>query len=258
MIILMQSLNEEAYVSRVFKQLNSLEFISRIIVIDGGSHDHTKEALLSHPKTEVYVHPWLDWFHDQNITQRNIGISYVPHGQMFFILDFDERLSDDLIQLLENCVRMGKLDKDNHDHALVSRRTFEVERHLKSPYAIIGEDGWPIQTKQIGQYPDFQPRLFKKRPGMFFINSPHHSLFGIAEGVFSEIAIPDTDIIHYEKNDENHRILIERKWARAQARRKELGLIADKFETKLRPDIEMFGYPKTWEKTTPKGGYNAS
>ena len=88
---------------------------------------------------------------------------------------------------------------------------------------------------------------------MFWMNSPHHVLFGIQDKLFKEVFL-DMDILHYDgKDDARDRLAIERKWARAQARRIELGLTPDAFEVKLKPEFVSFGDPEMWKKTTPDG-----
>ena len=96
MILLMKGLNEEKMVGRVMRNVHDEPYFDRIIVIDGGSTDFTVHALREWSKPEVFVHPWHHWYHDMEVVQSNIALSYVPHGQMLFILDFDERLTDKL------------------------------------------------------------------------------------------------------------------------------------------------------------------
>ena len=229
MIILMKCLDEEKAVDRVISDFHDADFVDRIIVIDGGSTDYTVQELKKYDKVEVFIHPWLDWYHDMEIIQSNIALSYVPHGKVCFILDFDEKMSDEL--KFELC----RIDSEGMtgDIGHVGRRTFDLLRFPDSPYAMIEEDGWPILSNQIGQYPDYQCRLIKKQAGMNWVNSPHHQLFpkGLSNRGISG------DVIHYEKDDRRDRERIERKWARAQARRKELGLSADVFEGKVKPEF---------------------
>lgn len=242
MIVSMQCLNEERAVDRCVGQIHDCEWVDRIVVIDGGSTDYTREELRKFSKVEVYVHPWLDWYHDMNSTQRNIGLSYIPHGELFFILDFDEKLSEALMLTLE------KINSDpdkigSHDLVFVPRRTFDLVRFPDSPYALLDEDGWPMISHQIGQYPDPQPRIIRRCPEHHWVNSPHHSLFGMK----SSMMLPEgCDIIHYEKEDARDRLRIERKWAREQAVRKRLGLTPDVFETRLKPEVAKYADPETW------------
>lgn len=242
MILLMQALNEEGYVERLMPELMALDIFDRIIVIDGGSGDLTVQALkeTTKGKAEVYVHPWLDWYHDMNVMQRNVGLSYIPHGETAFILDFDERLSEALEAELQTIREKGT---DGVDVLNFPRRTFEVLRWEDSPFAMLESDGFPVESNFTGQYPDYQARLVVRHPELHFVNSPHHRIIGSKNEGFAE---EGKDILHYEKDDARERLRIEKKWLRAQARRKELGLAPDVFETRVKPEIAKYADPKTW------------
>ncbi len=239
MIISMKALNEEYYVDRCISDFHDEPFVDKIIVIDGGSTDYTVQELKKYSKVEVYIHPWLDWYHDMEVIQSNITLSYVPHGELLFILDFDERMSIELKQALNNINLVGFSTDTGH----VSRITNELIRYENSPFAIMGESGWPLISHQIGQYPDYQCRLLKKDYRMRWVNSPHHVLIGW-EGMIN-INI-NADIIHYEKDDYRDRLRIERKWLRSQVRRKELGLPADVFECRVNLEVAEYASKENW------------
>ena len=241
MIILMKCLNEEHCVKRCISDFHDESFVDKIIVVDGKSTDLTIHELKKFSKVEVHVHEWLANYHDNEISQSNICLSYVPKNGVAFILDFDERMSPELKEKLWQI----NMDKDEIPEASVmhfSRKTFDVIRYEDSPHAMIGEDGWPIISHVIGQYPDYQARLIKKSAYMHWINSPHHVLFGA-----NHSANVDADILHYEKDDLRHRLRIEKGWARCQARRKELGLPADVFETGRKVEISEYYDPEVWK-----------
>jgi glycosyltransferase involved in cell wall biosynthesis len=232
MIILMKGLQEEKIVQRCLSDFHDESFVDQIIVIDGGSTDYTVQELKKFEKVSVYVHPWLQWYHDMETCQSNIALSYVPIGKTLFILDFDERMSPELKTFLDT-FKEGSLSVGV---ALAfSRKTVDVFRYDNSPHAIIGEDGWPIISHQIGQYPDYQCRMFVRSPEMRWINSPHHQLIG--QKMESSI---NADIVHYEKDDLRDRISIERKWLRMANRRKELGLTPDVFECRTKPEVAQY------------------
>ena len=234
----MKSLNEEKMVERVIGDIHDEEWVAQIVVIDGWSTDYTVQELRQWDKCKVYQHKWENWYHDQEVVQSNILMSYIPHGQIYFILDFDEQCSQQLKDKLAQLDREGMPDADIGN---VSRKTIEILRYENSPHAILGDNGWGIESHQIGQYPDWQCRIIQRKPGMHWINSPHHQLIGWEKNMNI-----NADIIHYEKDDLRDRARIERQWARNQARRKELGLTADNFEGRVRPDIHKFTNPDTW------------
>ena len=132
MILLMKGLNEEKMVERVMK--NVLGDFERIIVVDGGSTDFTIQALRDWDKPEVFIHPWHHWYHDMEVIQSNIALSYVPHGQMCFILDFDERLTDELKEELQQVQKMFEVGTFGNQIGHVPRSTYEPMRFPESPY----------------------------------------------------------------------------------------------------------------------------
>jgi glycosyltransferase involved in cell wall biosynthesis len=239
MHLLMKGLNEEHNVKRVVGDFHDLDFVDDIIVIDGGSTDYTVPELLRFKKVKVFVHPWLDWYHDMEVSQSNIALSYIPNGDLLFIMDFDERMNQPLKELL------SKINEEDafEEAGLVARKTRDLVRYPNSPHAIIGDDGWPLTSHDIGQWPDFQCRLIRKTPQLHWINSPHHVLSGHK----SEVCLPvDCYIEHFEKDDYRDRTRIEKKWLRAQAVRESLGLTADVFETQVKPELAEFAYMDYW------------
>lgn len=239
MIIGMKGMNEERMVHRVIGDIHDEPWVERIIVIDGWSTDYTIQELKQWSKCEIYLHKWENWYHSMETSQSNILMSYIPHGKIYFILDFDERCSQRLKNVLARIDKEGM--PEDVDMCNVSRKTIDVLRYENSPHAILGEDGWPIESHQIGQYPDFQCRIIRRRMEMHWINAPHHHLIGWDKSINV-----NADLIHYEKDDLRDRERIERAWARCQARRKELGLTADVYEGRVSHDIHKYTNPDNW------------
>jgi len=239
----MKCLNEEKCVDRIMRNVHDEPYFERIIVIDGGSSDFTVQALREFDKPEVFTHPWLPWFHDMEVTQSNIALSYVPHGSMAFILDFDERLTDELKGELQAVDSLFKGGEFNYQIGHVPRRTYEPLRFPESPHAMVDGDGWPIISRQIGQYPDYQCRLIVREVGMHWINSPHHVLHPTNLDSYTFMC----DLHHYEKDDFRDRTRIEKLWLKAQARRSMLGLKCDRFECKPHNHIVKYADPKSWK-----------
>ena len=241
MIIAMKGLNEEHYVDRCLRTFHDEKFCERVIVIDGGSTDLTVQELKKWKKVRVFVHPWNFHYHDMEVCQSNIVLSYVPNGQIMMIMDFDEEMSPELVKYLQSIDYSGSLQEGVAAH--FSRKTYELIRYEGSPHAMINPNTkMPIIAHQIGQYPDYQCRLFRRTPQLHWVNSPHHVLKGSNSQSFI-----DVDILHYEKNDLRDRRRIEIQWARAQARRIELGLSPDVFETKPKIEIAEYYDPEVWE-----------
>lgn len=241
MIVLMKCLDEQYAVKRCISDFHDEDFVDRIIVIDGGSTDLTVHELTRFKKVEVYEHKWLHHYHDNEVSQSNIALSYIPNHSLAFILDFDEKMSPELKAKL-NEINQNQDDIPEASVIHFSRRTFDVVRHENSPYAVLDDEGWPIILTQTGQYPDYQARLIRKSAHMHWINSPHHVLSGA-----NHSANVDADILHFEKDDARHRLRIEMQWARCQARRKELGLPADVFETTRKVELAQYYDPEIWK-----------
>lgn len=232
----MQCVNEEKAVARCLGDFHDLPWVDEIIVIDGGSTDYTVQELKQFSKVKVFVHPWVDEYHNMNCVQRNIGLSYFREGEVFFMLDFDERMNDELKLFLETV--SAKKHFGDVDLGLVARQTVEVMRHENSPYAILDPfTGWPIVAYQTGQWPDFQPRLIRKNYHMHWVNCPHHVL----DGVKKENQLPIKYFLwHYEKDDARDRERIEKKWLRNKLRREELGLSDDVFPSQVKSELSKF------------------
>ena len=245
MIIGCKCLNEERSVKSVIGDIHDEPWVERIIVIDGCSSDDTVIELNQFDKVEVYQHKWEKWFHAQEVIQSNILLQYIPMDEIFFILDFDEQCSAELKTLLADIDKNGM--PDDVDCVHVSRKSYELMRFPDSPYAMPDENGFWITSHTIGQYPDFQLRIIRRKLGMQWVNSPHHVMFGMQEGLFTNKNV-QADLIHYHgKEDARCRDGIERQWIRNQARRRHLGLEADVFECDVKPELAKYANPKYWE-----------
>jgi len=233
MIIAMKGLNVANYVDPVIGDIHDESWVERIVVVDGWSSDDTVEKLKRFDKVEIFSHRWEKWYHDQETSQSNIVLSYVPHGQILFILDFDERCSPELKAFLAKVDAEGM--PGDVDIVSVSRRSYELMRYPDSPYAMKEEDGFWVISHEIGQYPDYQVRLIRRKLGMHWVNSPHHVMFGLGT-LFSHGQVI-ADVIHYHgKEDVRERESIERQWVQCQRTRDSLGLPADVFETEIKPE----------------------
>lgn len=230
----MKCLNEQHSVKRCLSHFHDESWVEKIRIIDGGSSDYTVHLCKQFPKVEVFVHPYLNWYHDQEIMQANIMMSYVPNGSIFFSLDFDERCSPNLKSFLSDIDKTNQLP-EGADLVHIPRRTTECFRHEGSPFAVLGEDGWPIESHQIGQYPDYQPRLFRKSHRLHWVQSPHRVPLGY-EKIYNIPQDKDIFIEHFAKDDVRDRDWIERRWLRPLATRKALGLPSDLYDFQIKSE----------------------
>lgn len=185
--------NEEKNLPRFIELVMSHPAIGRTVAIDGGSTDKTVE-LLRKAGAEVYVHPYLKEYHEMQAMQRNISCSYLKQGEHALIMDIDECFSPELSEYLETLAHVA------FPFGLISRRTFDY-------YADIGNP-----KKQIGQYPDYQPRFYIWDWKFKFVRGAHHVTLNTPEPV--QIA---KDIIHFHSEGKN-RPALERQWAGMQSK----------------------------------------
>ena len=232
MRVVMKCLNEQKSVKRCIGDFHDEPWVDDIIVIDCGSTDFTVQELKQFEKVRVFVHPYLDWYHDAEIMHANIMLSYIANGSIFFSLDFDEKCNQPLKDFLTKVNEDQELPGDV-DMVHIPRRTVQVMRHLDSTFAILGADGWPIESHQIGQFPDYQPRLFRKSMQMHWVQSPHRTILGCNTNYQLN---HECYIEHYEKDDSRDRDWIEKRWLKPIAQRKALGLPCDINDCSPKPE----------------------
>ncbi len=184
-------LNEEKNLPRFIELVMKNSYIGRVIAIDGGSDDKTA-SMLKKAGVEVYMHYYDPNYHDMQALQRNISCSFVKDEDKIIIMDIDECFSHELAQ------HLPVLIESNIDYGLISRRTFSFYDDINDP------------TKQIKDYPDYQPRFFKWNKEYKWIGSPHHEVYNCPDPVMI-----DKDIIHFESEGKN-RVALERQWSTMQ------------------------------------------
>ena len=243
MYIIMKALDEQDSVARCIGDFHDDKFVDDIIVIDCGSTDQTVLELKQFSKVKVFIHPYLSWYHDAEVSHANIMLSYVPNGSIAFSLDFDERCNDKLKEFLTEVNEKNELP-EGADLVHIPRKTFEVLRHESSPFAIIGSDGWAIKSFDTGQFPDYQPRLFRKNYHMHWVQSPHRTLDCFTKNYNLN---HECYINHYAKDDSRSRDRIERRWLKPIASRKALGLPADLHEAQPKPEFAEAADIEYWK-----------
>jgi glycosyltransferase involved in cell wall biosynthesis len=159
-----------------------------VVAIDGGSKDRTAD-MLTRAGAEVYEHPYLKHYHDQQSIQRNISFSYVADGTPCIFMDVDECFSKELSDYLYFLAEQRDVK-----YGLISRKTFNYYADITDP------------TKRIKDYPDFQPRYYVWDKKFKFVNGAHHWTLNCPEPVKIQ-----KDIIHFEKEGKN-RDDIETQW----------------------------------------------
>lgn len=188
-------LDEEKNLPRFIELVMKHPAIGRVIAIDGGSNDKTVE-LLKMAGAMVYIHHYDRNYHDMQAMQRNYSCSFVKDGEKIIIMDIDEcyskELSDYLYELAESNIVYGR----------ISRRTFKM-------YADIND-----KTKQIKDYPDYQPRFYTWDRKFKWVGSPHHNIYNVPNPVKI-----NKDIIHFEAEGKNREAL-EAEWSKMNKKTK--------------------------------------
>lgn len=181
--------DEEKNLPRFIELVMSHPCIGRVIAIDGGSKDKTVE-LLTKAGAEVYVHPYIKTYHNMQAMQRNISCSYVADGTNILIMDLDECFSKELSDYLYFLA-----EQNNIEYGLISRRTFNYYADINDP------------SKQIKDYPDYQPRWYKWNKKFNFVGGAHHQTLNVPMPVKIQ-----KDIIHFECEGKD-REAIENQWS---------------------------------------------
>lgn len=182
--------DEEHNIERFIDNVISHPVISECIAIDGGSKDKTVKILNKVKKVKVYTHPYLPEYHEMQAMQRNISCSYIEDGQRIIIMDPDECFSDSLYDYLYY------LAEAEFEYGIVSRRTFKYYKDIKDP------------TKQIKDYPDYQPRFYIWNKRFKFVGGAHHQTLNAPDPVKI-----DCDILHFEE-ESGKRAKMEKQWAK--------------------------------------------
>jgi glycosyltransferase involved in cell wall biosynthesis len=180
-------LDEEKNIPRFIENVMSHRCITRTVVIDGGSTDRSVE-MLRQAGAEVYVHPYLQGYHDQQAVQRNISFTYVREGDRCLVMDFDECFS------VELATNLHKLLNFTTRYVELSRKTY-----LKYDDAV-------KDICRIKDYPDWQPRFFIWEHRYKWIRSPHHVILNAADPFRQQ-----WDILHFEGENKD-RAGLEMKW----------------------------------------------
>lgn len=163
--------------------------IGRVVAIDGGSTDNTVE-LLEKAGAEVYVHPYIKTYHDQQAMQRNISCSYIRNDTPILLMDVDETFSKELSEYLPYLA-----NQTAYRFGLVYRRTFNYYNEINDP------------SKAIKDWPDPQPRYYIWDWKYKFVGGAHHRTMNCPEPFMI-----DKPILHFEK-ESGKRDDMEKQWA---------------------------------------------
>ncbi len=179
-------LNEEKNIKALIENIN--EIADEIIVIDSGSTDRGLK-IAKEMGVKVLYNEWIDY-----TSQKNFAISKASN-EWVFVLDADERLSDEL----KKNIKIIKAKETDKDGFLIARKSFYLGKW-------INHSGW---------YPERRIRFFKKSKGRYYGRFVHE---GLAFDGKSEIL--SGDILHYSYKDVNDHMERLNKYSFLGAKRK--------------------------------------
>jgi (heptosyl)LPS beta-1,4-glucosyltransferase len=163
----MITLNEEDYIGRA---LSSCTFADEIVVVDGGSSDHTLEILQSHDKVKIVHNPWSGHFGDQ----RQLSLQHCT-GDWVIRLDADEAFS----RLFEELIR-----------EFLEHTPQDVEAYSVRQCNLVGNEDY--YSRSGDQY-NCTPRIWRNQSNIRWKSKIHESLCGFSGRVLAWGAY----VVHY-------------------------------------------------------------
>lgn len=172
------TLNEE---DNIFRCLQSLSFVSEIIILDSGSTDQTLSIAAKFPNVKIYQKEFINY-----IEQKNYCMNLARNDWILF-LDADEEVSEDLQREIHS---LTQSDWEMYSGFWIPRLT-----HYLGKWIYFG--GW---------YPNYQMKLFRKSKGEFTGLLVHEKVE--VDGKVKKLKFP---ILHYSyKNISDHLKFIDK------------------------------------------------
>jgi len=169
--------NEE---KNIIGALKSATFASEIIVLDSGSDDNTCKLAKKYG-AKVFHQDWLGFSN-----QKNKAVS-LSKNDWVFVLDADERFSEDLIEDIKRVLINPK-----YDGYFIPRRNHFFGKFIR----------------YCGLYPDYSIRLFNKNKGEFSFATVHESVL-----INGKVGYLKNALIHKAYEDIDEFINKQRKYA---------------------------------------------
>ena len=142
--------------------LADMDFADEIVVVDGGPDEGTRAVTLEHPKARYIPHSWPGNYS----SQRNVYLEHA-RGEWIFTMDTDERLGPGFAECMQQWT--ARADLDGYCFPRLWR---------------ISEDEIVVSEQH---YPDFNCRLFRKRPALRYQDGPenavHHAMLGVEKPI---------------------------------------------------------------------------
>jgi hypothetical protein len=183
--------NEHAELEYLLTQLsNAIRDIDEIIIqLDTTATDEVKEVAFKYPNITVTAFPLMgDFASFKNNLKTYCNKDYI------FQIDADEYLSETLLEYLTII-----LEDNTHIEMLSVPRINIVEglteQHIKQWGWNVNEEGWI-------NYPDYQNRIFKNKPEIYWVNKVHEKIIGAMTTAEMPYGL---DLIHHKTIERQER-----------------------------------------------------
>jgi glycosyltransferase involved in cell wall biosynthesis len=159
--------NEHIELDRLLEQLDrNIQDIDEVVIqLDTTATPEVEEVCYKYPAFTLIQFPLNNDFASfKNNLKNKCNRDYI------FQIDADEYLSDQLIEWLpiileaNNEVEMFSVPRVNTVEGL-------TEQHIK-------QWGWYVDEKGWVNYPDYQDRIFKNKPEIYWVNKVHEKIVG--------------------------------------------------------------------------------
>lgn len=140
-----------------------------LVVVDGGSKDNTVEIC-----KEYTDRVWERKFDNDFATQKNF-LNTKSLGRWIFNIDSDEIMTDEMINVLHDMLRQPH--NQNIDLMYVPR----VNRVKGITEGHIQRWGWRVDRDGDINYPDYQARIYKNKPGLRWVGKVHETIQGFEQ-----------------------------------------------------------------------------
>lgn len=141
---------------------------TELVIADGGSTDNTVEICKKYTDRV-----WERKFDNDFATQKNF-LNSKSMGRWIFNIDSDEIMTEELIKTLYPMLMLPQ----NQDIDLIY--VPRVNRVAGITEAHIQKWGWRVDKDGDINYPDYQARIYKNKPGIHWAGKVHETITGHA------------------------------------------------------------------------------
>lgn len=153
--------------------LRDLDFADEIIVIDGGPDEGTRQVTLANAKARYFPHQWPGNYS----TQRNLYLEH-SRGEWVFTMDTDERLGPCFANAIAEWTA-----REDADGLCFPRLWRTTEEQI-----VVSEH----------HYPDFNCRLFRRRPALRYLDGPENAVHHLMVGLEQPLLLLQTPVILHD------------------------------------------------------------